>query len=195
MKIGITGMSGSGKSTFINQIPASLNFFLLPEVARGFITQKDMFENGGYDLALNSICVSNWHNIQIMNANTQHNFISDRTFLDDFALMHLYFKKNLSLEKIQENINLINKESGSDFIYDHLFIIQNSEDEDFLNANVFNDKQRNNSVEYEGYLETAKNFYKYVNQAIAELDGVCKQLHILEFGDLDNDYLEKLMEL
>ena len=96
MKIGLIGMSGTGKTTLLDAINNN-TVVKLPEVARTYLSQSKMFETGGYALNIQSICIANWNNISIMNANPTLNFIADRTIVDDFALMHLYFKKEIDL--------------------------------------------------------------------------------------------------
>lgn len=195
MKIGITGMSGSGKTTLLNSIPNNANIIKLPEVARNFISSGSMYSEGGYDLKLDSICVANWQNIAIMNSNPNANFITDRTFLDDYALMHLYFNREISLSHIQAEINRINELSGDEYIFDLLIITENSNDRDFLEANVFNDKQRNNSTEYDKYMQTVEDFYKYVNNAVFNLKGLARKVEIRPFGDesISGKYIADLL--
>jgi GTPase SAR1 family protein len=191
MKIGLIGMSGTGKTTFLNDIQS--NIIKLPEVARNFLGQSKMFSEGGYDLNVQSICVANWHNIYIMNTNPELNFIVDRTILDDFALMNLYFKKTLDISIIQENIDLINTKNGTEFLYDNLIIIKNSTDRDFIENKILKDEQRKNSKEYNKYIENAGIFYELVESFLTNLNGICSNVTYKEFGEITSKDIDDLL--
>jgi len=147
-----------------------------------------MFSEAGYDLNIQSICVANWHSINLMNANPTLNFILDRTIVDDFALMHLYFKKELNLDVIQEHINQINIQSKNDYLYDELIIIKNSNDHEFIKNSILSDSQRKNSKSLEAHLSNAKAFYELVEYFLLNLSGIAKKVTYKEFAELTPDY-------
>lgn len=186
MKIGLIGMSGTGKTTIIENInnKTSNKIIVLPEVARGFLSQENMFSNGGYELNIQSICVANWNNLLIMNQNPDFDFISDRTIVDDFALMHLYFNKTIDTEIVQANIDKINANNNSEFLYDTLFVIENNTDRNFVESRILSDSQRKNSKSYEKHIDNAVKFYALVDTFLSTFKGVAKNVIYVPFGEL-----------
>lgn len=205
MQLVLSGFAGVGKSSIVELVQRNLkHVFICPESAREVNYTKNFYQlknDKENEFFQKSVMDNEIMKIMMTRINRIENVLYDRCILDNFAFAEIFYGSDRVNYK---EFNNFVKETCERFeietLYDSIFFIHSTQNEDFVLKNILNDPFRKETTSHDvkEFIKKANEWEKIYFDLFDQIDGISKVIkkvnHFSNNSNYDNE-VNNLLEL
>lgn len=204
MQLVLSGFAGVGKSSIIELTHKNYkNVFICPESAREVNYTKDFYKlhsENTHEFFQKSVMDNEIMKIMMTRLNNVENVIYDRCILDNFSFAEIFYGNDrVDYKQFIRFINETKEKFEIDYLYDYIFFIHSTDNEDFIAKNILNDSFRKETTSHDvkEFIKKSKEWENIYLELYSKIDGISKVIHkVNHFADnpqYDNE-VKKLLD-
>ncbi len=204
MHVVLSGFAGVGKSSIIEKTHREYkNVFICPESAREVNYTKDFYDlrnDTNNEFFQKSVMDNEIMKVMTTRINRINNVIYDRCILDNFAFAEIFYGSDrVNYNKFDKFIVETKERFELEYLYDYIFFINSTENEDFIAKSILNDpfRQATTSSDVKEWIKKSKEWEKIYFELFYRMDGVAKAVKRIDHFIDSSKYnfeVEQLLE-
>jgi predicted ATPase len=179
MIITLSGFEGSGKSTIVDYLKNERKFLVVPETARILLPlEKTVFENSKDDMSYKSFIayLSSSHFIFENKLSEKNSVVFDRNIIDSLTYLIMYSEQVIDIEKLKDYLYMFLAEKNRETLYDKVFLINHSHNEEHIKNTILSDKIRQYSSTVDQYIEDAQRWENVYMNCLLQFDNLANEI-------------------
>jgi hypothetical protein len=198
MQLVLSGFAGVGKSSIVELTQKEYkNVFICPESAREVNYTKNFYQlqnDTNHEFFQKSVMDNEIMKIMITHMNKIEHVIYDRCILDNFAFAEIFYGSDrVNYKEFKNFVKETCERFEIETLYDSIFFIHSTENEDFVLKNILNDpfRKATTSHDVKEFMKKAKEWEKIYFDLYDQIDGISKVIkkvhHFSENSNYDNE--------
>lgn len=191
MQLVLSGFAGVGKSSIIDLTHKNYkNVFICPESAREVNYTKEFYkltDDNANEFFQKSVMDNEIMKIMITRLNGIQNVIYDRCILDNFAFAEIFYGSNrVDYKKFKQFIDETREKFNIKYLYDYIFFIHSTKNEDFIANNILNDSFRKDTTSHnvKEFIKKSQEWEDIYFELYSKIDGISKVIYKIDhFAD------------
>jgi len=183
MKLVLSGFAGVGKSSIVT-LTQKLHpqVFICPESAREVNYTKLFYEirnDKNNEFFQKSVMDNEIMKIMITHINKIPNVLYDRCIIDNFAFAEIFYGHDrVDFNEFKNFISEFRERFEVDSLYDYIFFIRATENEDFIAKNILNDPFRKETTSHnvKEFIKKSKEWEKIYFDIYNRIEGVANTI-------------------
>lgn len=205
MQLVLSGFAGVGKSSIVELTQKQhKNVFICPESAREVNYTKDFYllqNDTNHEFFQKSVMDNEIMKVMMTHINRLDNVLYDRCIVDNFAFAEIFYGSDrVNYNEFRKFVSETCSKFEISTLYDQIFFIHSTENEDFILKNILNDpfRKATTSHDVKEFIQKSKEWEKIYFDIYHSIDGIAKVIKkVNHFSENPNYDLEvnKLLEL
>lgn len=205
MQLVLSGFAGVGKSSIVELTQKQhKNVFICPESAREVNYTKDFYllqNDTNHEFFQKSVMDNEIMKVMMTHINKIDNVLYDRCIVDNFAFAEIFYGSDrVNYREFRKFVSETCARFEITSLYDQIFFIHSTENEDFILKNILNDpfRKATTSHDVKEFIQKSKEWEKIYFDIYHSIDGIAKVIKkVNHFSENPNYDLEvnKLLEL